>query len=120
MKKEQKWNLILLYIHAARSHMGRKYNLGTGLSKLLKLANKNIQLHSTVKSYLENHGIIPGNTAALQNIRHAFRISIKLWLVIRYYVQINKRNNVISKLHGIYLSMITGNNSVLFQLFNPR
>lgn len=52
MKKEQKWNLILLYIHAARSHMGRKYNLGTGLSKLLKLSDKAVQFHRTLNGCL--------------------------------------------------------------------
>ena len=42
--------LHFIHIHTSWAYVGGEYDLCTGLSKFLKLSNKNIQLHGTVKS----------------------------------------------------------------------
>ena len=46
--------LHFIHIHTSWAYVGGEYDLCTGLSKFLKLSNKNIQLHGTVKSNFIN------------------------------------------------------------------
>ena len=83
-----------------------------------ELPNENIQFHGTLERNLKQHGILSRHTVALQHIRNALRVSIKLWLILRCYIQIDKGNDMITKLHWVNLRVVPGNDAVFLQLLN--
>ena len=98
--------------------MGGEHDLRTGFAKLLKLANKQIQFHGTLKRYLHQHGILPCHTITFQHIWHIRRKLIEFWLIIRVHIQIDKSQDVISQTDGIDQCVISGNDPIFFHLLN--
>lgn len=86
---------------------------------LLELANKLIKLRGALEQYLQKHRIISGHTIALHNILTLLNIWIKLLLILRYHLKIDKRFDVISHHLRIDLRMKPFNISFIYQSLDP-
>ena len=99
-------------------HRCGKGNQCFGLAEVLKLVDKVIQLFGGLKSCFDQHGVIPGYAAALDDIADLLNIRIKLLLLVRLYLQIDKGLDVVAELPVVHLRVIAADHAGLFHLFN--
>lgn len=94
---------------------GGEYDLGLGSAEALQLADEMIQIGGGMEDNFDEHGIIPCDTVALDDVGDAFDIGVEFLLLNRFHLQIDKSLDM--KIHDLRIDAggITQNYPVLLQ-----
>ena len=100
-------------------HRSGKDDLRFGLSEMLQLPDKVIELGRRPEQNFDEHGVIARNAIALHHIHAGADIGIKLLFLNGFHFQIDKGLDVKPERLRIDVGVVPLSLAVFFQLFNP-
>ena len=100
-------------------HTCRKYNLGAGASKFLKIIDKLVKLLRGMEIGFNQHRVIAGDAVAFDDIRDGLDEGIEVFFLVGFYFQVDECFYMITEKYRVDLGVVACDQPVFFEVFDP-
>ena len=109
----------LRHRHIPVFHRGGENDLRLCLSEVLQFIDKMVKLLCDLENDLDQHGVLPGDAVAFDDIRYRADEGIEFLFLIWLQFEVDKCLDVVSEENGVDRGVIAADEAGVFHFLNP-